>query len=84
MKLIGIVFVASALTFGSAHADTGPILPTTLKTDIKPTEGAIRRATCSAQYKANKLMTPDGNAGLKWNQAGGGYYSKCNKALKAL
>jgi hypothetical protein len=32
------------------------------------------------QYRANKAS--GGNAGLKWTEKGGGYYSECNKRLK--
>lgn len=46
---------------------------------LKP--GAARRKTCSDQYKANKAS--NANGGMKWIQKGGGYYSACNKALKA-
>ncbi|MDR3463872.1 MAG: hypothetical protein P4L76_16310 [Beijerinckiaceae bacterium] len=42
--------------------------------------GVARRKTCDDQYKANKAT--GGNAGLKWIEKGGGYYSECNKALK--
>ena len=42
--------------------------------------GAQRRHTCLDQYNANKAN--NGNAGLKWIQRGGGYYSECNKRLK--
>ncbi len=46
----------------------------------KETAGKARMHTCLDQYKANKAN--NGNAGLKWIQKGGGYYSKCNAALK--
>ena len=36
--------------------------------------------TCLDQYNTNK--TNNGNAGLKWIEKGGGYYSECNKRLK--
>jgi protein-disulfide isomerase len=42
--------------------------------------GKARRHTCLDQYNANKAS--GGNAGLKWIQKGGGYYSECNKHLK--
>ncbi|MGA7070877.1 hypothetical protein [Bradyrhizobium sp.] len=42
--------------------------------------GKARMHTCLDQYNANK--TTNGNAGLKWIQKGGGYYSECNKRLK--
>ena len=37
--------------------------------------------TCVDQYNANKAT--GGNAGLKWIQKGGGYYSLCNAKLKS-
>ena len=43
--------------------------------------GIARRKTCDDQYNANKAT--GGNGGLKWIQKGGGYYSECNKRLKA-
>ena len=46
--------------------------------NLKP--GDARRKTCSEQYEANKAT--GGNAGLKWTQRGGGYYSLCNAKLK--
>jgi hypothetical protein len=42
--------------------------------------GKGRMHTCRDQYQANKAT--NGNAGLKWIQKGGGYYSECNKHLK--
>ena len=42
--------------------------------------GKARMHTCLDQYNANKAS--NGNAGLKWIQKGGGYYSECNKRLK--
>jgi hypothetical protein len=42
--------------------------------------GRARMHTCRDQYQANKAS--GGNAGLKWIQKGGGYYSECNKHLK--
>jgi len=42
--------------------------------------GKARMHTCLDQYRANKAS--NGNAGLKWIQRGGGYYSECNKHLK--
>jgi len=42
--------------------------------------GTARMHTCLDQYNANKAG--NGNAGLKWIQKGGGYYSECNKRLK--
>ena len=42
--------------------------------------GKARMHTCLDQYNANKAG--NGNAGLKWIQKGGGYYSECTKKLK--
>ncbi|PNG26568.1 hypothetical protein CR492_07740 [Methylocella silvestris] len=42
--------------------------------------GKQRMKTCLDQYHANKAT--GGNAGLKWIQKGGGYYSQCNARLK--
>jgi len=47
----------------------------------KEKPGKARMHTCADQYKANKAA--NANGGLKWIQKGGGYYSECNKALKA-
>ena len=46
----------------------------------KETPGKGRMHTCVDQYNANKAT--GGNAGMKWIQKGGGYYSECNKRLK--
>jgi hypothetical protein len=46
----------------------------------KDSPGKARMETCLEQYHANKAS--NGNAGLKWIQKGGGYYSECNKRLK--
>lgn len=42
--------------------------------------GKARMQTCLDQYNANKAN--GGNAGLKWIEKGGGYYSQCNSRLK--
>jgi hypothetical protein len=47
----------------------------------KESAGKARMHTCVDQYNANK--TSNGNGGLKWIMKGGGYYSECNKKLKA-
>ena len=46
----------------------------------KETPGKARMHTCVDQYHANQ--STGGNAGLKWIQKGGGYWSECNKHLK--
>ena len=43
--------------------------------------GKAREKTCLDQYKINKANNTNG--GLKWIEKGGGYYSQCNKLLKA-
>jgi len=43
--------------------------------------GKARMHTCLDQYNANKAN--NGNAGRKWIEKGGGYYSECNRRLKA-
>jgi hypothetical protein len=47
----------------------------------KESAGRARMHTCLDQYKANKATS--GNGGMRWIQKGGGYYSKCNAALKS-
>jgi hypothetical protein len=42
--------------------------------------GKARRLTCLDQYRLNKAS--NANAGLKWVQKDGGYYSECNRRLK--
>jgi hypothetical protein len=44
------------------------------------TAGKQRMHTCLDQYNANKAN--NANAGLKWIEKGGGYYSQCNARLK--
>jgi hypothetical protein len=46
----------------------------------KESGGRARMHTCLDQYNENKAS--NSNAGLKWIQRGGGYYSECNKRLK--
>jgi hypothetical protein len=43
--------------------------------------GTARLHTCRDQYNANKAN--NANGGLRWIQKGGGYWSECNKHLKA-
>jgi hypothetical protein len=47
----------------------------------KETASKARMQTCAAQWKANKAANTTG--GLRWIQKGGGYWSECNKKLKA-
>jgi hypothetical protein len=44
------------------------------------TVGGPDMHTSLDQYRANKASSA--NAGLKWIENGGGYYSECNKRLK--
>jgi hypothetical protein len=46
----------------------------------KDTAGRARRKTCLDQYRVNKKA--NANGGLKW-LAHNGYWSQCNKKLKA-
>ena len=58
------------------------VFPTAVSTKYsKETEGKARMHTCLDQYNANKAT--NGNGSLKWIMKGGGYYSECNKRLKA-
>jgi hypothetical protein len=58
------------------------VFPTALspKYSAEPA-GRQRMHTCLDQYNANKAT--NGNAGLKWIEKGGGYYSQCNARLKS-
>ncbi|OKO72704.1 hypothetical protein [Bradyrhizobium sp. AS23.2] len=66
----------------AAPAPTGPaVFPTAVDPKYsKETAGKARLHTCVDQYNANKAT--NGNAGMKWIEKGGGYYSECNKKLK--
>ena len=63
---------------GSANA----VFPSSVSSKYASERPARARLhTCRDQYQANKAT--GGNGGLKWLQKGGGYYSECNKRLKA-
>jgi hypothetical protein len=47
------------------------------------TPGRARLHTCADQWNANKAKDVNLNGGLRWIQKGGGYWSECNKRLKA-
>lgn len=47
----------------------------------KETTGKARLHTCADQWKANKAANTTG--GMKWIEKGGGFWSECNKKLKA-
>lgn len=60
-----------------------PVLPKAVDAQFASLRPAqARQKTCSAQFQANKAT--GGNAGLRWIQKGGGYWSLCNKALKGV
>ncbi len=68
---------ATAATGGAA------VFPTAVSSEFsKESAGKARMHTCLAQYKANGSSKGASNAGLKWIEKGGGYYSECNKRLK--
>ncbi len=59
------------------------VFPTAVSSEFsKESAGKARMHTCLAQYKANGSSKGPANAGLKWIEKGGGYYSECNKRLK--
>ena len=59
------------------------VFPTAVSAEFsKESAGKARMHTCLAQYKANGSSKGASNAGLKWIEKGGGYYSECNKRLK--
>jgi hypothetical protein len=47
----------------------------------KDSAGKARMETCLDQYNANKEN--NANGGMKWVQVGGGYFSECNKHMRA-
>lgn len=69
-------------TKGAAPAASGEaVFPTAVNPKYsKESAGRARMHTCLDQYNENKAAS--GNAGLKWIEKGGGYYSECNKRLK--
>jgi ABC-type glycerol-3-phosphate transport system substrate-binding protein len=72
------VLVAAA----STGDGSGAVFPKEVDPQFgKETPTKARFKTCVAQYRVNKASS--GNAGLKWVQKGGGYYSACNKRLKS-
>jgi hypothetical protein len=74
---------ANAPAAAPASGGSGAVFPTAISPKYsKESRGKARMHTCLDQYKANKAN--NANGGLKWIQKGGGYYSECNKRLKAL
>jgi hypothetical protein len=67
----------------ASRGDAGPVFPREVTAKHVGERPALaRQRTCSDQFKANKAS--DANAGLKWIEKGGGYWSKCNAHLKQL
>jgi hypothetical protein len=65
-----------------AAAPSDAVFPTAVAPKYSSEKaGRARMHTCLDQYNANKATS--GNGGLRWIQKGGGYYSECNKRLKA-
>ncbi len=74
---------AAAPPPATAPAAAGePAFPTAVSSKYSAeSAGKARMHTCLDQYNENKAG--GGNGGLNWIQKGGGYYSQCNKKLKA-
>jgi hypothetical protein len=66
---------------GSAYLPGAVFPPAIAPKYGKETAFKGRMHTCLDQYRLNK--TSNGNGGLKWIQRGGGYFSECNRRLKA-
>jgi hypothetical protein len=67
---------------GSAYLPGGAVFPLRIAPKYgDETPGKARRYTCLDQYRVNKAS--NANGGLKWVQKGGGYYSECNRRLRA-
>lgn len=72
---------APAAVPATAAAATSATMPTAIAEKYsKESAGKARMHTCLDQYNANKAT--NANGGLRWIQAGGGYYSTCNARLK--
>lgn len=75
----GDAATAAATTTGAG----GAVFPKVVDPKYaKEKPGKARMHTCRDQYKVNKAA--NANGGMKWIQKGGGYYSACNKVLKAI
>ena len=64
-----------------AAAGARPVFPASVSAkfaELRPSQA--RQKTCSEQYQANKAT--NANAGMRWLEKGGGYWSLCNKQLK--
>jgi len=82
----GEAAAAPAEAAGPAQAATPAATALVLPKAVDPKYGKEKPAkarlhTCADQYRTNKAG--NGNGGLKWIQKGGGYYSRCNAALKS-
>ena len=65
----------------NAKPTATPVFPASVPAkfaELRPAQA--RQKTCSEQYQANKAS--NGNAGLRWLEKGGGYWSLCNRKLK--
>jgi hypothetical protein len=73
---------APATPAPAKHATAGKaVFPSAVSSKYsKESAGKARMHTCLDQYNANKAT--NANAGLKWIEKGGGYYSQCNAHLK--
>ena len=72
---------ATPVAAPAAAAATSATMPTAIAEKYsKESAGKARMHTCLDQYNANKAT--NANGGLRWIQAGGGYYSVCNTKLK--
>jgi hypothetical protein len=73
---------AAAPAPAQSPADAAVVLPKAVDPKYgKEKPAKARLHTCVDQYRTNKAG--NGNGGLKWIQKGGGYYSRCNAALKS-
>ena len=86
--LIASVILLAALAHASAQTPAAPaasgnvVFPSAVSSQYaKESAFRARLHTCRDQYRANKAS--GGNGDLKWIQRGGGYWSQCNKRLKA-
>lgn len=72
-----------AATAAAPAAPQGPAVfpPAVDPKYAKETASKARIHTCADQWKVNKAANTTG--GLRWIQKGGGYWSECNKKLKA-
>jgi hypothetical protein len=69
----------------AAAAAGSAVFPRAVSTTYaKESPGVARRKTCLDQYNANKAKSESANGGMLWIQKGGGYWSECNKRLKAV